>query len=47
VSSCLLSENINSKIHRNIILSVVLHGCETWSLALLKEFRLRVLKIGC
>jgi hypothetical protein len=30
------------KIYRNIILSVVLCGCETWSLTLRGERRLRV-----
>ena len=30
------------KIHRTIILPVVLHGCETWSLTLREECRLRV-----
>jgi hypothetical protein len=30
------------KIHRIIILPVVLHGCKTWSLTLWKESRLRV-----
>jgi hypothetical protein len=32
----------NLKIYRNIILPVVLYGCETWSLTLSKECRLRV-----
>jgi len=36
-SSILLSKNIKIKIHRTIILPVVLYECETWSL------RLRVL----
>jgi len=35
-------KNINIKIHRSIILSVVLYGCETWSLTLREEHRLRV-----
>jgi hypothetical protein len=30
------------KIYRNIILPVVLYGCETWSLTLREERRLRV-----
>jgi hypothetical protein len=30
------------KIYRTIILSVVLYGCETWSLTLREEPRLRV-----
>ena len=42
LSSSLLSKNIKSKIYRTIILSVVLYGCETWSLTLREERRLRV-----
>jgi hypothetical protein len=38
----LLSENVTIKIHRTIILPVVLYGCETWSLALREKQRLRV-----
>jgi len=38
----LLSENIKIKIYRTIILPVVLYGCETWSLTLREECRLRV-----
>ena len=30
------------KIYRTIILAVVLYGCETWSLTLREEHRLRV-----
>ena len=30
------------KVYRTIILPVVLYGCETWSLTLRKERRLRV-----
>ena len=41
-SSSLISRNIKIKIHRTIILSVVLYGCETWSLTLMEERRLRV-----
>src|SRR5215469_12672179 len=37
LSSSLLSKNLKIKIHRNIILPVVLYGCETWSLTLRKE----------
>ena len=29
-------------IHRNIILPIVLYGCETWSLTLREERKLRV-----
>ena len=42
MSSSLLSKNINIKIYRTIILPVVLYGCETWSLILREERRLRV-----
>ena len=34
LSSRLLSKYLKIKIHRTIILSVVLYGCETWSLTL-------------
>ena len=34
--------NLKIKIYRNIILPVVLYGCETWSLTLREEHRLRV-----
>jgi len=40
--SCSLTKNIKIKTHRTIILPVVLYGCETWSLALREEHRLRV-----
>jgi len=40
--SSLLSKNIKIKIHRTVILPVVLYGCETWSLRLREERRLRV-----
>jgi len=42
LSSSLLSKNLKIKIYRTIILPVVLHGCETWSLALREERKLRV-----
>ena len=42
LSSSLLYENINIKIYRTIILPVVLYGCESWSLTLREEHRLRV-----
>jgi hypothetical protein len=38
----LLYKNIKIKIHRTIILSLVLFGCETWSLTLREECRLRM-----
>jgi hypothetical protein len=37
-----LSKNVKVKIYKNIILPVVLYGCETWSLTLGEEHRLRV-----
>jgi hypothetical protein len=42
LSSRLLSENIKIRIYKTIISSVVLHGCETWSLPLREEHRVRV-----
>jgi hypothetical protein len=39
---CYSVQHIEIKIHRTIILSVVLYGCETWSLTLREEHRLRV-----
>jgi hypothetical protein len=32
-------------MHRTIILPVVLYGCETWSVKLSEEHRLRVIEI--
>jgi len=46
LSSSLLSKNIKIKIHRTVILSVVLYGCETWSLTPRKEPRLRLFENG-
>ena len=40
-----LSRNVKIKIHRNIILPLVLHGCETWPLTMREECRLRVFEI--
>ena len=40
--SRLLSKNLKIKIYRTIIFSVVLYGCETWSLTLREERRLKV-----
>ena len=42
LSSNLLSKNLKIKIYRSITLPVVLYGCETWSLTLREERRLRV-----
>jgi hypothetical protein len=44
LSSRLLSKNIKIRIYKTIILPVVLYGCETWSLTLRGEHRLRVLR---
>ena len=41
-SSRLLSKNLKIKIYRTIILPVVLYGCETCSLTLREERKLRV-----
>jgi len=41
-SSSLLSKNLKIRIYRTIILLVVLYGCETWSLTLREECKLRV-----
>ena len=40
--SSLLSKTLKNKIYRNIILPMVLYGCETWSLTLREERRLPV-----
>jgi hypothetical protein len=37
----LLSRNVKVKLYKIVILTVVLYGCETWSLALRQEHRLR------
>jgi hypothetical protein len=37
-----LSRKLKVKIYKTIILPVVLYGCETWSLTLREEHRLRV-----
>jgi hypothetical protein len=42
LSSRLLSGKVRVKIYKTIILPVVLYGCETWSLTLREEPRLRV-----
>ena len=42
LSSRLLSKNLKIKIYRTIILPVVLCGCETWSLKLREERRMRL-----
>jgi hypothetical protein len=42
LSSSLLYKNLKIQIYRTIILPVVLYGCETWSLTLMEERRMRV-----
>jgi hypothetical protein len=42
LSSRLLSRNVKVKIYKTIILPAVLYGCETLSLTLREEHRLRV-----
>jgi hypothetical protein len=37
-----LSRNVKVKMYKTLILPVVLYGCETWSLILREEHRLRV-----
>jgi hypothetical protein len=37
-----LSKNVKIRIYKFIILPVVLYGCDTWSLTLREEHRLRV-----
>ena len=44
LSSSLLFKTLKIKIYRTIILPVVLYGCETWSLTLREERRLRVIE---
>ena len=46
LSTRLLSNNLKIKIYTTIILPVVLYGCETWSLTLREESRLKYLKTG-
>jgi hypothetical protein len=44
LSSRLLSRNVKVKIYKSIILPVVLCWCETWSITLREEHRLRLLE---
>jgi len=41
LSSSFLPKNIKIKMFRTIILPVVLYGCDTWSVTLREERRLR------
>ncbi|KAJ4448482.1 hypothetical protein ANN_10498 [Periplaneta americana] len=40
--SSLLSKNVKVRIYKTVLLPVVLYGCETWTLTLREEQRLRV-----
>jgi hypothetical protein len=42
LSSRLISRNLKIDIYKTAILPVVLYGCETWSLTLREEHRLRI-----
>ncbi|KAJ4449306.1 hypothetical protein ANN_00704 [Periplaneta americana] len=42
LSSSLLSKNLKVRMYKTVILLVVLYGCETWTLTLREEHRLRV-----
>jgi hypothetical protein len=42
LSSHLLSKNVKVRIYKTIILPVVLYGCETWSVIVREEHKLRV-----
>jgi hypothetical protein len=42
LSSCLISKKLKVKIYETVILTVVLYGCENWSLTLREEHRLSV-----
>jgi hypothetical protein len=42
LSSRLISKNLKINVYKTVILPVVLYECETWSLALREEHRLRV-----
>jgi hypothetical protein len=42
LSSCLLWKNLKMRIYKTIILLMVLYGCETWSVTLMEEHRLRM-----
>ncbi|KAJ4425988.1 hypothetical protein ANN_27614 [Periplaneta americana] len=42
LSSSLLSKNLKVRIYKTVILPVLLYGCDTWTLTLREEHRLRV-----
>jgi len=47
LSSSLLCKYIKIKICRTVMLPVALYGCETWSLILREEHRLKVFEKWC
>jgi len=47
LSSSALFENMTTKLYRTVVVSFVLYGCKTWSLALKEELRLECWRIGC
>jgi hypothetical protein len=44
LSSRLISKNLKIKTYKTVISPFVLYGCETWSLVLREEHRLRVIE---
>jgi hypothetical protein len=42
LSSRLLSKNVKVRIHKTIVLPGILYGCETWSLTVREEHKLKV-----
>jgi hypothetical protein len=42
LSSSLISKTLKIKIYKIVILPVVLYGCETWSLTVREEHKLKV-----
>jgi hypothetical protein len=42
LSSLLLSRNVKAKIYKTVILPVVLYECETWSLTLREEHKMKM-----
>jgi hypothetical protein len=43
LSSSFLSKNLKIKVYKTIILSIVLYACESWSITLREERKLRVI----
>jgi hypothetical protein len=39
MSYCFLPKGLNVKIHKTILLTVVLYGCEAWSHTLREEYK--------